>query len=236
MSISSTIIKKIKSSINSSSEKKGGELSPFLFIGQNIDLLNSKIEEIIFDIFNEFEIPKINLIKLENNWENIKIQEIKQFVKKSELGTPYKFQIFFIENISRLTLQSSNSCLKFFEEPWIQNIIFLTNSWENWILETILSRVQIINLWLNKKIDQNNFYFNLLDSYIKEKKSEIFSYFFRNKLEKFEYIEFLQNLILYSKKNFIFIDLLEEINEDINLIEKNNVNAKSIVDNYLLKI
>ena len=78
--------------------------------------------------------------------------------------------------------------------------------------------------------------FNILDNYLKKRDSEIFSYFFRNKLEKFEYIEFLKNLIIYSKKNFVFIDLIEEIDEDINLIEKNNVNAKSIVDKYLLKI
>lgn len=216
--------------------KKGEELSPFLFIGQNTEILNSKVEEIILELFSEFEIPKVNLIKLEDNWENIKIQEIKAFTKKWELGTPYKFQIFFIENVSRLTLQSANSCLKFFEEPWIQNIIFLTNSWENGVLETILSRVQTVNLWLNKKVEQNTFYFNLLDNYLEKRNSEIFSYFFRNKLEKFEYIDFLKNLILYSKKNFVFLDLIEEIDEDINLVEKNNVNVKSIVDKYLLKI
>lgn len=216
--------------------KKGEELSPFLFIGQNTEILNSKVEEIILELFSEFEIPKVNLIKLEDNWENIKIQEIKAFTKKWELGTPYKFQIFFIENVSRLTLQSANSCLKFFEEPWIQNIIFLTNSWENGVLETILSRVQTVNLWLNKKVEQNTFYFNLLDNYLEKRNSEIFSYFFRNKLEKFEYIDFLKNLILYSKKNFVFLGLIEEIDEDINLVEKNNVNAKGIVDKYLMII
>jgi len=216
--------------------KKGEELSPFLFIGQNLEILNSEVQKIIFNLFDEFEVPKINLIKLEDNWDNVKISEIKEFVKKWELWTPYKFQIFFIENISRLTLQSFNSCLKFFEEPWVQNIIFLTNSGENWILETILSRVQTVNLWLNKKIEKNDFYFNLLNNYFNKNSTEIFSYFFRNKLEKFEYIDFLKNLILYSKKHFLFIHLLEEIDEDINLIEKNNVNAKNIVDKYLLKI
>jgi len=216
--------------------QKGEELSPFLFIWQNTELLNLKVEEIIFELFDFFDVPKINLIKLEDNWENIKIQEIKEFIKKWDLWTPYKFQIFFIENVSRMTLQSSNSCLKFFEEPWAQNIIFLTNIWENWILETILSRVQTINLWFNKKVEKNDFYFNLLDNYLEKKTSEIFSYFFRNKLEKFEYIEFLKNLIIYAKTNFVFLDLLEEIDEDINLIEKNNVNPKGIIDKYLLKI
>ena len=228
------IIKQISEKI-----KKSEEISPFLFTGWNIEILNSKVEEVILELFLEFWIPKVNLIKLEDNWENIKIQEIKSFIKKWELGTPYKFQIFFIENISRLTLQSANSCLKFFEEPWIQNIIFLTNSWENWVLETILSRVQIINfnkIVLTPLKEENTFYFNLLDNYLKKRDSEIFSYFFRNKLEKFEYIDFLKNLILYSKKNLVFLDLIEEIDDDINLIEKNNVNAKNMVDKYLMKI
>lgn len=219
--------------------KKSEELSPFLFIGQNTELLNSKVEEIIFEFFWEFEIPKVNLIKLEDNWENIKIAEIKEFIKKWNLWTPYRFQVFFIENVSRLTLQSANSCLKFFEEPWIQNIIFMTNSWENWILETILSRVQIINF--NKVAlptwkEQNTFYFNLLDNYLEKRNSEIFSYFFRNKLEKEELLDFLKNLILYAKKNLVFLNLIEEIDEDINLIKKNNVNVKNIVDKYLMKI
>ncbi len=228
------ILKKIIEQI-----KKGEEISPFLFIWQNTQLLNSKVEEIIFELFIEFEVPKVNLIKLEDNWENIKIQEIKEFIKKWDLGTPYKFQIFFIENVSRLTLQSSNSCLKFFEEPWIQNIIFLTNSWENGVLETILSRVQTINLNKVASVpwkEQNAFYFNLLNNYLEKRNSEIFSYFFRNKLEKEELIDFLKNLILYAKKNLVFLDLIEEIDEDINLIQKNNVNAKWIVDKYLMKI
>ena len=225
------IIKKILEKI-----EKGEEISPFLFVGQNLELLNSEINNIILELFEKYEIPKVNLIKLEDNWENIKIAEIKIFIQKWDLWTPYKIQIFLIENISRMTLQSSNSCLKLFEEPWIQNIIFLTNKSESWILKTILSRVQTINLWLNKKVEENAFYFSLLNSYFDKKSTEIFSYFFRNKLEKFEYVEFLYNIILYSKKNFVLINLLEEINEDINLIEKNNVNAKWIIDKYLMKI
>jgi len=216
--------------------KKGESLSPFLFTWQNTELLNLKVEKIIFELFEFFDVPKLNLIKLEDNWENIKISEIKEFIKKGDLWTPYKFQIFFIENVSRLTLQSANSCLKFFEEPWIQNIIFMTNSWENWILETILSRVQVINMWMIKTIDKNDFFFNLLDNYFSKRDSEIFSYFFRNKLEKEELLDFLKNLILYAKKNFVFLDLIEEIDEDINLIIKNNVNAKGIVDKYLMRL
>jgi hypothetical protein len=66
--------------------------------------------------------------------------------------------------------------------------------------------------------------------------SEILSYFFRNKIEKEDYIKFLENLILYSKENLVFIDYLAEIDDDINAIKQNNVNAKYVVDKWLLRI
>lgn len=216
--------------------EKGEEISPFLFLGTNIELLDSQVKQIWNELLEKFDVPKVNFSVLDDNGENIKIKDIKEFIKPWELGTPYKFQIFLIENVSRMTLASFNSCLKFFEEPWVQNIIFLTNKSESWIIDTILSRVQIIHLWGTTQTFENNFYFSMLDSYLKTKSSEIFSYFFRNKLEKKEYTDFLKNMIFYSKKHWVFLDLLEEIDEDITLIETNNVNAKWVVDKYLLKI
>ncbi|MBF0913911.1 DNA polymerase III subunit delta', partial [Candidatus Gracilibacteria bacterium] len=63
---------------------------------------------------------------LENSGENKKISEVKNFVENANKSTPYKVQIFFIQNITNMTLQASNSLLKFFEEPGKQNIIFLS--------------------------------------------------------------------------------------------------------------
>ncbi len=216
--------------------EKGEIISPFLFLGKNIEILNSEIRRHAEDLLKFYDIPQTSLLVLEDTGEAIKISGIKEFVKPAELGTPYKIQIFLLENISRMTLQSFNSCLKFFEEPWVQNIIFLTNVSESGIIDTILSRVQIISVWEDKSEQKNSFYFSLLDNYLKESWKEIFSYFFRNKLEKYEYIEFLKSMILYSKENAVFMSLLDNINTDISLIEKNNVNAKGIVDSYLLKI
>jgi hypothetical protein len=76
----------------------------------------------------------------------------------------------------------------------------------------------------------------MLNSYITKKDSEILSYYFRNKLEKDDYINFLENLIIYSKENLVFIDFLTEIDDDINAIKQNNVNAKYVVDKWLLRI
>jgi hypothetical protein len=123
----------------------------------------------------------------------------------------------------------------------VHNIIFLTSAWENWILDTILSRVNIINIDTQKnEIKLNNFYYELIDNYKKNNSPEIFSYFFKSKLEKEEYIKLLENLIIYFKNNIqninINSDFLTELDDDINAIKQNNVNAKYIIDKWILKI
>jgi hypothetical protein len=47
--------------------ENGEEISPFLFIGQNLEILNSEIEKISLELFEKYEIPKVNLLKLEKN-------------------------------------------------------------------------------------------------------------------------------------------------------------------------
>lgn len=215
---------------------KGEKISPFLFLGKNPELLNSQVKNLWIGILKHFEIPNNYMYLSEDDWKNIKIKDIKEFVEFSNSKPPYKFQIFLIENISRFTIQAWNSMLKFFEEPDITNIIFLTNTWESWILDTILSRVQTIDLWWQSLIKKDNFIYSMLEKYILNKNTEILSYYFRNKLEKQDYINFLENLIIYSKENLVLINYLTQIDEDINAIKQNNVNAKYIVDKWLLRI
>ena len=229
--INKSIIENIIWQIN-----KGDKKSPFLFLGKNADLLNSDIKNLWLELLKHFEIPSNYLYTFEDNWEKIKIKDIKSFIEFSNSKPPYKFQIFFIENISRFTISAWNSLLKFFEEPDVTNVIFLSNTSESWVLDTILSRVQTFNTWWQTKVKKDEFIFSMINSYIKNKNSEILSYYFRNKLEKEEYINFLENLIIYSKENLVFINFLEEIDEDINSIKQNNVVAKYVVDKWLLKI
>ncbi len=230
--------------------EKGEEISPFLFVDKNLEIKNQKIKDLSFEILEKLDIPKVFLYVFEDNKEKIKVEEIRRFIESSNIKTNYKVQIFFIENISRLTHQAGNSLLKFLEEPGIWNLIFLSNSWENDILDTILSRVQIINSSSLKKQKENLFFTDLIKNYLNSNDNSIISYFFKNKLEKYEYINFLENLIIYIKKNFnnydsesssewqgwFFIDYLDEILEDINLIEKNNLNPRYTVDKWILRI
>lgn len=229
------VISKISEKIN-----KGEEVSPFLFIGKNLEIVNQKVNDFAISLLKKFEIPNAYLYILKDNQENIKVKEVKDFISYSNSKPPYKFQIFLIENISRLTIWASNSMLKFFEEPWTKNIIFTTNYWENNVLDTILSRVQIINLNINLEKRENLFFQSLIKSYLNNESNELISYFIKSKLEKEELkkenIEFLDNLIIYAKNNLTLIKYLEELNDDINWIKQNNLNAKYIVDKWILKI
>lgn len=224
------ILKKITQKID-----KGEEISPFLFIDKNSEILNEKVKNLALEILKYYEIPKQFLYILENKNQNIKISEVKNFIENAGKKSGFKVQIFLFENIWNMTLQATNSLLKFFEEPWNQNIIFLTNQNENNILETILSRVQTINFFSKNKENTNIFFQDLIKNYLSWQ-NELLSYFFKNKIEKEEYINFLENLIIFSKKNLVFIDFLDEILEDINAIKQNNVNAKFVVDKWILKI
>lgn len=216
--------------------KDGETVSPFLFLGKNIELVNSEVNNVWALLLAKLNIPKIYLYKLEDTWESIKLEHLKKFLEKWNLKSSYICQIFLIENIWRFTLSASNYCLKFFEEPWKWNILFLTNSSESKVLETILSRVIQINYTWNDAAINNDFYYTLIDNFINRSDYSIFTYFYKEKLESTEYILFLLTIIEYSKQNGIFSKILSCVEEDINSIKNNNVSWKFVVDKYLFKI
>jgi DNA polymerase III delta prime subunit len=93
-----------------------------------LELVNLEVKNIALLLLKKFKIPNNYLYTLEDTNKKIILQEIKEFIVYSRTHPGYDFQIFFIQNISRLTITSANSLLKFFEEPKRQNIIFLTNT------------------------------------------------------------------------------------------------------------
>jgi len=209
-------------------------MSPFLFLWQNLEVLNSEVNLLSKNLLENYAIDKNSLFLLPDNWEAIKIKEMRDFLSKWNEKPRFKFQIFLIENISRMTVQSANAALKFFEEPWKWNIIFLTNTSESDVLETILSRVQI-ERWekdLEKIVRQE--YFTMIEKYHKKGDIEIISYLFSEKLERKDYEDFLYAIFSYISKNPKFLYLLDELEADMQWIEKNNLNGKYLVDKYLL--
>jgi hypothetical protein len=135
-----------------------------------------------------------------------------------------------------MTEESANSCLKIFEEPSVWNLIFLTSESESSILETILSRCTIINSKNQDDYIKSEFYYSMIDDYIRWINHTFASYVFKEKLEKSDYINILKNIIFYLKEKLVFIDMIESINEDINWIQKNNLLPKYVVDKYIIKL
>ena len=99
--------------------KKGEEISPFLFLSDNLELLDSEIEALALQLLDDHEIPKTHLFTMRDDGESIKIKDMKLFLEKSHRKASFDFQIFFIENISRMTIKSANASLKFLEEPGV---------------------------------------------------------------------------------------------------------------------
>jgi hypothetical protein len=106
---------------------------------------------------------------------------------------------------------------------------------ESSILDTILSRVQIIKLASKTQDFQNNFFVELINNYIKWD-NNLIKYFFWKKLEKQEYLDFLNTLLIFGKNNNFQVNLLEELQEDIESVQKNNVLVRNICDKWILKI
>jgi len=215
---------------------KGGEISPFLLLSHNLELLHGNVLSFLRELLGKNKIDMQSLFHLAYTGEALKIDEVKKFITQGSVRPRFAFQIFFIENISRMTTQSQNACLKFFEEPGEWNIVILTSESEAWILETILSRLQIIREHspsLNKK---NDFYLSMIESHIAKKSDELLKYFFAGKFEKSEYVDFLMTLLLFASRSPKYIWLCDEIEEDIGGILKNNLQGRYIIDKYIMKL
>lgn len=222
----------IKNKIDESSH-----IQPILFLWNNKDKLDLELNNIISNLFSYYQVDKNSIYKIQDDWDAIKIETLRNFISKSIIKSSFKFQIFLIENISRFTQQSANACLKFLEEPWVWNIIFLTNYSESGVLDTILSRVFTVNIFWSETNRKNDFYYKMIDDFVNKKNVDLISYFFDDKkFEKSNYVSFFYTFLFYVKENLIFIDLLEQIENSISLIEKNNVSPKYLFDSLIIKM
>ena len=214
--------------------EKWWNFQPILFIWPDI---NNKVSSLIDDLFKDYGLDFWSIFKLVDDGEKIKISTIRDFISKWDLTPSFLFQVFLVENISRLTLESSNSCLKFLEEPWVWNIIILTNKSESQVLDTILSRVRVFDIWWSSFNVKSEFYYDMIDDFLNKKNTSLVSYFFDDKkLSKQEYISFLDTFISYIKSNPDYTYLLDQVYDSMNLILNNNVLPKYEIDKILLKI
>lgn len=84
-------------------------------------------------------------IVMEDNGESIKIDEIRELIRKTNLTHQGLYRIIVIENIERMPVEAQNSFLKTLEEPPGKTIFLLTTSQIDQVLLTIQSRVRHYN-------------------------------------------------------------------------------------------
>jgi DNA polymerase III delta prime subunit len=214
--------------------QKGEEITPFLFVSKDLVRANTFASALAWDITKEYGVDKNYIFSLRVDEESLKIEQIKNFLQLAHRKSSFAFQIFIIEGISRLTLQSANAMLKFLEEPWLWNIVFLTNESEGGVLDTILSRVKVIPLWSDEESVHDEVLYTRIKRLVEEKDVALISHFYSTEITKPIAKLFLEHILLYLKKTLLWWNILKEIDDDIQWLEKNNLLPKYIVDKYII--
>lgn len=99
----------------------------------------------IISLIDSNNYPDIKVIEPDGNWikkgQLLELQ--KEYSNKSLIGNK---RIYIIKNAEKLNSSSANTMLKFLEEPEDDIIAFLVTDNRYHVLDTILSRCQILNL------------------------------------------------------------------------------------------
>jgi len=156
------------------------------------------------------EFLELKIIEAEGQWiKKNQLEELQyDFSKKSILGNK---KVYIINGAEKLNISSSNSLLKFLEEPEEEIIAILITNNIYQLLDTIISRCQILTLNPSKENNMgnileilgNNLYNNKeeIDNYINNEESltkvekiiEFIKYYEDNKLNTLAYINKLWN-------------------------------------------
>lgn len=215
---------------------KGEEIAPFLFVSPDKTALLSYVNQKAESICAQYSVDKNSIYIFRNEEDKkIKIEEIKTFLAPGYQKSGFAFQVFIIEDIERMTREAANACLKFFEEPGVWNIIFLTSSSESWILDTILSRVSEVSMW-GEKEERSYIFADMIEKFVEGRDITLISYFYKEVSTKDSAVLFLKEILLYLEKKLFFSPDFFEIEEDITGIKKNNLLPKYIIDKYILKL
>ena len=204
------------------------------------DISNS--DNKIIKLVDDNNYPDITVVSSETSI--IKISSIielqKEFNNKSLFNN---YKIYIIKEVEKLNGYSANTILKFLEEPEDNIIAFLLTDNRFHVIDTILSRCQILSLkessydysFDDDKIDFLNYILNPEDFFINY-----------NELIKNKYPDKLifKDMLINSEK--IILDYIscsddKKINNDIDILLSKYDNRKligiiSIIEDYLVKL
>ena len=213
-------------------------------------LCNIKYDEI--DNSNNSIISLIN----NNNYPDIKIIEPGgSYIKKTQLLELQKDysnkslldgkRIYIIKNAEKLNSSSANTMLKFLEEPEDNIIAFLITDNRYHVLDTIISRCQVINLKENNvNFIENDDIIELLDCIIKPENFFIkYNYFMNNIFESKDILKekflIIEN-ILISYLNFKYLQESDYDSKIISILKgcstEKILNILSILEEEIVKL
>lgn len=208
-------------------------IPPFLFLWNSLESISLFVQSLIENILQSYHIPKNFFFHLKNSEETIKIDTLREYLRFAYLSTENTYQVFFFENLSRFTKESMSIMLKFLEEPQKYNIIFLSNTQESWILETILSRVQKYHLSFEKEKEYQEHIQKIVTSTLKKDYSLIISFLQNKHTTKQEYIDLLYCFLENCKYDIKNIFLITKIEQSIKNILYQNAIPKYEIESLL---
>ena len=152
----------------------------------------SEIDNPIFNMIDQNNYLDVCIIEPDGN--NIKKNQVigiqKEYNNKSLLDGK---RIYIIKNAEKMNVAAANTMLKFLEEPEDDIIAFLVTSNRYLIIETILSRCQIITL------KENSIFFDVDDKILKLLNCVLCPQNF--------FVKYKQVIDIYSEKTIVLNDL-----------------------------
>lgn len=203
-------------------------------------------------LVDDYNYPDVRFIEPEGKEikKNQLLDVIKDYGNKSILDNK---RIYIIKEADKLNLFAANTLLKFLEEPVddVVAILLTTNRYK--IIDTILSRCQVLTIGNEKYESEFSQNMNILITYILDGKSLFTNYneilaILPTKLEAFSYFMHILNIfLLYLQTNITMYKSLEgaskkQIVLDLKIIEKSlgelnyNVNYKLWLDSLFAKL
>lgn len=82
-------------------------------------------------------------LELPDDGSSVKIEQIRIVLEKLNMTKRSPYKVFLLQNIERMTLESSNALLKTLEDPPERVVFLLTTSMVKNVLPTIISRVRL---------------------------------------------------------------------------------------------
>ena len=167
------------------------------------------------------------------------IEQIKEIVRETAIYQPYK-RIYVLENFNLSSQEAQNAFLKTLEENKNNIQFILTALSIHQLLPTIISRVKVINLNKNIKLQIDKEIEKIFEDFIKNNSMDILNLNEINIRSKTKALELLNQIIVFFRnrihkdKNAIII--LKKILSIKPLLENNNLNPQLTIDNLLIYI